>query len=289
MHKNLATAGTLALLISLIFPAAALAQGETPGAPSRIYGEIGAIQGTTLVVESRSGMEQRVRLDDDTSIRSLGGKIRALQDLSVGMKVAVFGRQQGEILFARLIVVRWSNLERRLLRFRGELISLEPARGSLTLKNRQGIQQSFVVTEQTKFHSRGDQVVSYEDLAIGQHLAAVTKADDEHELLHLILLPEIEVDRPRISLRLRGEVVSASSRDLVVETRRGERAEFVLNEDTHLRGASDEGLQVGDRVLVAGYQNDEGIKVAVVVLIRPKFDRDRLPGLRPEAAPPLPQ
>lgn len=269
MRSKIGLIGLFTLVISLGHPLTALAQGNMDGEPVRLAGEISAIQGTTIVVDTFRGDEQRVRVDDDTQFRSLGGEIQGLEDLEIGMKVAVRGSQNGEIVFARWIAVGRLDRPEPFHRFRGEVVSIDSNSHTFTLENRQALQATFEANGETEFHARQGQFDSFEDLELGQRLAVVGRGQQQIIATHVLLMPEFENDRPALSIRLRGEISELGSNRLTVDSLNGDQVEFQLTENTKIRKLGGDDLVEGDKVAVLGFEDEQGSNVAVLVLARP--------------------
>ena len=274
MRNRMAVVGLFALIVSLGFPLTALAQEENPGEPIRLAGEISSIQGTTIVVDTLRGDEQRVRVDDETQFRSLNGEIQSIEDLEAGSKVLVFGSLKGEIVFARVIAAGRLDRPNRIDRFRGEVVSLEADDSSFTLENREGRQATFVVTDDTQYHSSDGQLGTFGDITLGQHLAVISRGQEEKTANHILLLPEADGDRPHLNVRLRGELTGISESRLVIENVEGDRVTFLLTENTKVRKLGGEDLALGDRIRVVGFEDDQANKVAFLVVARPALPRE---------------
>ena len=130
----------------------------------RHAGEVTAVGGTSLTLETRQGEMFTFDVDANTKFLSRDGSVDSLSDVAVGMIAVVSAKQLED---GSYLAVRVAAHERPLvdLKVAGKVSAVDTS--SFTIKARSGQLYTFQVDENTHFRSRHGKVNSLEDLKTG--------------------------------------------------------------------------------------------------------------------------
>ncbi len=275
----------LALLVvasgAVAVPASAAEEG--PQGRFRVAGELTAVDeaGDSIELVSRRGQDWAINLTSETTYRSPGGEVEGPIDLAVGMKVLVLGSWDDGKPVARVVAAAWPRDLKDLGRTRGRVVEVDARQQSFTLETRAGDSLRLLVSDETRFHSRGGEVDGLEDIEPGWHAGALYRETERGlEALRVVVAPP-RSGRPRLDVRARGEIGDVDEGVFTIVTREGERITFHLTEAIVIR-APGGGLTVGMRAWVAGKENDNGEAVALIVVAIRAPKADDLSQLDPE-------
>lgn len=304
MKKALLLVGTAVMLVGLILGGTlpVLAQDEpgnsgaipTPGkgpVPKQIplLGKIAAVGEDSFTVEAWWGSVE-VKVNEDTKYR-IRGKEGSLADLQVGDKAAVFGEKIDGVPTAKLVVVPpkvrecWrAKLHLRRHAIPGKVVHI--GENSLTLETPRG-QIDIMLTDETKYRIKGKEG-SLEDVSRGDRVVVLGKKTDGVFTARLVIVAPGGAKHPKGFLKKRllqhhlrhhaihGEVVAIGSNFLTLSTKRGE-VNIALTEETKYKARTDAGLQeasqedieVGDKLVVIGKRIDEAPTAKLVIILPP--------------------
>lgn len=144
----------------------------------------------------------------------------------------------------------------------GEVIAVED--DSFQVMSFQGEELLFLVKEETRFRKG-----TFADLQPGVKVAVASRGDDHVAIIVAILPPGFEPGG-KFAIRVRGEVtaVDAQAGKFRIQTADGEILTFFVDEKTRYGGQLEDlsDMQVGWKAAVAAREEDEGKKVATVVV-----------------------
>jgi hypothetical protein len=244
----------------------------------RVSGEVTHINNgqDTFTIAIRSGDE--ITFDVDDSTRYLNG-LGELKDLEKGMKVGVLAvaQQEGNPLAKVVVAVELDpNYSRERLAGKVDTVSPE----SLTLIVRGGGAQSFAVMADTQFRSLDGSIEDIQDLESGHVVVVIFEGDETTGYTALGVISTGEALNQAINnlQRAGGEVQSAGGSHLTILTESGERMDFIVGENIHVRGINGEAdlndLKNGMRVMVLYNTDEDGNLVARVIFFG---ERDNAP------------
>jgi hypothetical protein len=120
------------------------------------------VSSRTLSLKDRRGEETTFLVNDETRFRSKNGEISNLEDVEVGMAAVVMAiDEDGACVAIGVGVANKDDLPRFDVKNAGKIVSIDE--DSFTIKIRSGDEVTFLVTEETKYRSRGDRIDSFED------------------------------------------------------------------------------------------------------------------------------
>ena len=282
------------LVVALALPVAAQAQDVTPGERFRLAGEVTGVvlDAQLMLVRTVRGEDWRIQVTDETEFRSPSGEVESLEDIEVGMRVAVSGLLTDDGALASTIAITTGEDSPRLQRAAGTISAVRPEVPTFELEGGDGESWTFLVTDEARFVSRQGTIQGVEDLEPGM-LAAVVYHDRDQALVALRVVVGHEQDRPRMGIRLRGKVTAISATSITIEDREAESTTFLITDSTRIHKRGGGRIEVGDWAMVAGLMNDQGRPVAVLILAAPsKHDRPERPPVRrdrPQRQPRLEQ
>ena len=304
MKKALLLVGTAVMLIGLILggtlpvlaqdepgnsgavPLPALGKGSVPK-QTPLLGKIDAVGEDSFTVEAWWGSVE-VKVNEDTKYRIRGRK-GGLADLQVGNKAAVFGEKIDGVPTAKLVVVPpkvrecWrAKLHLRHHAIPGKVVHI--GENSLILETPRG-QVDIMLTDETKYRIRGKEG-SLEDVSRGDRVVVLGKKIDGVFTARLVIVMPGGAKHPRGFLKKRllqhrlrhhaihGEVVAIGANFLTLSTKRGE-VNIALTEDTKYKARTDEGLQeasqddieLGNKLVVIGKRVDEVPTAKLVIIL----------------------
>lgn len=290
--RGIGIAGTV---LALALPAAVSAAEDEPGAGKfRAAGEVTGVDlsARTFTLHTRAGEDLVITVTDETRFVSRQGDIQGLEDLEAGMKAVVRGEVTADgAHIARSVGVGDPGDRPDHARYAGVVTSV--GERSFSIQPREGGEVTFLVDENTEFHSRDGSVNGLEDLKIGMRVGVGAAVQDDGSLLALNVLAGA-ADRPRprpdVDVRGAGRIVDLGDREFTIETRDGRRMTFAVTEDTLFKSRNGQvgsfgDLEMGMGVAVGGKKSADGQLTAVWVLAGPdRPERDGRPD-RPTREP----
>jgi len=139
----------------------------------KLAGEIKSIDlgGSSFILDTRRGEEVSILVDEQTKFRSREGEINGLEDLQPGVVAVVLAKkEEGGILVALGVAAgTWDQLPHLDLRVAGRV--LQVGEDSFSIKVRDGEQYTLIVTDETRFRSRGGVVQGLEEMRPGMPVA----------------------------------------------------------------------------------------------------------------------
>lgn len=229
---------------------------ENPRDLDRVRGQVSAIEGNVLVLDGPNG-SVRVTTDDSTRVR-VGQQPGSLTDINIDDHLLALGTKQGEtdLLANYVVVVTAEQIKEHLLR--GEVLSLDPAAGVLSVKGSGPKEETWTVqtTEDTKYRVPGVDNPSLADIAVGQQVLVVGRktgdSDNSGVAWRIAVIPAEFKD----SQRLGGKVTGLSGDTFTLS---GPRGDFTVQTSAEtryrIRGGGDAtfaDITVGGKVLVVG-------------------------------------
>ncbi|MEX0787363.1 MAG: DUF5666 domain-containing protein, partial [Anaerolineales bacterium] len=245
--RGVGIAGTV---LALALPAAVSAAEGDPGAGRfRAAGEVTGVDpaASTFTLHTRAGEDLVITVTDETRFVSRQGEIDGLEDLEAGMKAFVRGEVTADgAHIAKTVGVGNPGDRPDHARYAGAVTSVGDR--SFSIQPREGGEVTFLVDENTEFHSRDGSVNGLEDLRIGMHVGVGAAAQDDGSLLALNVLAAHRPDRPRpdVDVRGAGRIVDLGDRELTIETRDGRRLTFAVTEDTVFKSRNGQVSSFGD-------------------------------------------
>jgi len=226
-----------------------------------LAGTLAEISRDTLVVETGHG-PATVHVDDETVVRIPGVEDPDLDNLEVGMRVAVKGTLNLDgSLQAHVVAARAGSRQGRL---RGEVLAVEG--DTFTLRTARDRELTVLTDETTEFRVPGVEDPSIADLEVGDKVAGegVIEQGGTARATLVVVLPEQVA-------RLAGEVAAIEGTTLVLDTPGGQ-VDVLTDADTVLRipGVEDpslEDIKVGDKIAAAGTWEDETTFHAIGVAV----------------------
>ncbi len=260
------------LLAGLLLAATGTAWAEEPAARIALRGQVAAIEGATLLVNTPAGEEQRVVTNEGTRFWIPGTRDPSLADVDVGDYVGVWGEMNEEgDLGASVVIVVPAELAQRRFVVQGQVTAVN----GLTIAVDTGQGERLVVTdESTRFLIPGVEDPGIRDVSVGDPLLALGRPDGEGNLAARVVAVVTPGQVRRHTIRglitdIRGDSVTLLARrgEVLVET----------NEDTIFRipGVEDPGiddLNVRDLIVVVGTWNaDQEVFSARAVTLIPRW------------------
>jgi hypothetical protein len=226
-----------------------------------LAGTLAEISRDTLVVEIGHG-PATVHVDDETVVRIPGVEDPGLDDLEVGMRVAIKGTLNLDgSLQAHVVAARAGSRRGRL---RGEVLAVEG--DTFTLRTARDRELTVLTDETTEFRVPGVEDPTIVDLEVGDKVAGegVIEQDGTARATLVAVLPEQVA-------RLAGEVAAIERTTLVLNTPGGQ-VDVLTDADTVLRipGVEDpslEDIKVGDKISAVGTWEDETTFHAIGVAV----------------------
>ena len=287
--------GIVGTVLALTLPAGVSAAEDDPEAGRfRAAGEVTGVDpaSSTFTLHTRAGEDLVITVTDETRFVSRQGEIQGLEDLEAGMKAVVRGEVTADgAHIAKMVGVGTPGDRADHKRYAGAVTSVGDS--SFSIQPRDGGEVTFLVDENTEFHSRDGSVNGLDDLKIGMHVGVGAAVQDDGSLLALNVLAAHRPDRPRpdVDVRGAGRIVDLGDREFTIETRDGRRMTFAVTEVTAFKSRNGQvssfgDLEIGLGVAVGGVKSADGQLTAVWVLAGPdRPERDA----RPDRPTPEPQ
>jgi len=287
MMSRLGKAVVVAIVVLLVFPLAAFAEGESPEADVRVAGEITAVDvaASVFTLHTRKGEDLRFQVDESTKFHSRSGEVDGLEDLQPGMMAGVAAKtlDDGSLLALRVAV----GAKEDRVRVAGVITGIVPGQGTFTLETREGEAWEFQTSERTRFRSRDGSVQDIHDLKKDMHVVVVAIKGEDGQWLALLVAAGSPEDRPRDGELLAGEIVALGVDSITLEKRDGGTVIVFVVEATVFKsrdGSVDsfDDLEVRMMAAIGAHEEDGQLVAAWVAAGNPaERTRDRLEdGLR---------
>lgn len=234
---------------------------ETDAELTRVAGQVTAVEGSTVTLNTRSEEGVSVFTDPDTIFYMPDLEEPGVEDIEVGMLIEVAGFLDGEDLQAILVACRQGERRARLM---GQVSSVEDS--SLSLEIRDSRRITLSVDAETAFHVTDVEDASLADVPVGARAIVEIEAQGGvPRALTVVVWPEEPA-------RVGGTVIEIEGKTLRLETEQGE-VEAITGMATLVRipdveAPSLDDIQPGDRALCAGSWEDESTFSALVVVAR---------------------
>ncbi len=246
------------VLVGVLLTTAGTAWAEESAERGALRGQVAAIEGDTLLVNTVSGEERSVIAGEDTRLRIPGVREPSIEDIEVGDYVGAWGEinEDGQLL-ATVVVILPSEMAPRRFLVLGHVAAMEGQ--TLTVETGQG-ERMVVTDDATRFRIPGVEGPGLEDVSVGDPILALGRPDDEGNLLARVvaIVTPGQVRRHTI----RGVIEGIEGDTIGLLTRQGE-VRVVTDKETNFRipGAEDPGLddlEVRDLIVVLGTWEAEG-------------------------------
>ena len=283
MSKKIFIPISVALLVAIIaglwVSTESFAQED--GFPARlrrarpVVGQVTAVSGDQFTIEKRDGKEITFLVDESTRYTNKEKAELSIDDLEIGLWVAVAApKGSEEEPVARVVVLLPENLNpSQMTGFRGSILSVDMSGNQFTLQTQKGVKTTFEVDSSTIYKG---EATTFSGLQEGMSAGVAAKELEDGSLLAQI----IRTGYP-ISKHL-GEITAVSLEDstLTLRTSRGqEELTFKVDENTRFRSKDQsveslEDLQPGMVCVVVARGQGDAIPVASIV---GAADKDNLP------------
>ena len=285
MKKKINIVVLLVAVCALTIASAVSAEENTPEGRIRLIGQVTNVDATTssFAMETRSGEEKTIIVNEGTKYRSPDGKIQKFDDLARGMQVSVIAVEQGNgTNLAKIIGATKFTSERDTIRVIGEITGVVAPNGSFSLRARDDRILRFETDESTRYRSQDGAIEGLEDLEPGMKALVVARPPEDGSPIALIVAAGKIDDLPPIR-QYKGEVSSVDpGQDLfTILTEDDQELEFKISERTKLRSpdgdvTSVDHLRSGMRIQIGAIANEDGDLTPLIIIAgspqRPGFD-----------------
>ena len=202
----------LVTVCALTLTSAVSAEENAPEGRDRLIGQVTHVDAITssFEMETRSGEEKTVVVNEGTKYRSPGSKIQKFDDLARGMQVIVIAVEQGNgKTLAKIIGAANFPPERDTIRVIGEITGVVVPNGSFSLRARDDRIVRFETDERTRFRSQDGAIKGLEDLVPGMKALVVARQSEEGSPIALLIAAGRIDDLPPIR-QYKGEVSSVN-------------------------------------------------------------------------------
>jgi hypothetical protein len=210
MKGKLRAAVFLALVFALMASSIVYAEPDPPPRQIRVMGEVTQVDSESnfFLLRARGGNEFRFVVDHSTQFRSPNGKVKSLSELRPGMHALVVALEQFDgTLLARVIATDGIEKPRELIRSTGEIIQVDVAAGTFSLKRPDGEVLRFQTGERTQFRSRDGSIDGVEDLKPGMVALVVAVKLEDGGLFAVLVAAGERGEVPAIK-EFRGEIAA---------------------------------------------------------------------------------
>jgi hypothetical protein len=260
------------VLMGMLLTATGTAWAEEPAQRGALRGQVVAVERDTLLVNTPSGEERTVIVDEDTRLRIPGVADPSLADVDVGDHVAAWGAlsEDGDLLARVMIVVPAEMAQRRNV-VQGRVTDVEGL--TITVETDQG-ERIVITDESTRFVIPGVEDPGIRDVAVGDPILALGRPDEEGNLLARVVAIVTAGQVQRHTLR--GVITAIEGDTIGLLTRRGD-VRVLTDRETIFRipGVEDPGLddlEVRDQILVVGtWDPEEELFSARAVTLIPRW------------------
>ena len=157
------------------------------------------------------------------------------------------------------------------MRHAGTVTGVDAAASSFTLNTRQGEDLTFVVNDDTKFHSRNGEIENLTDLQTDMLAIVIAHPQGDGTLLAIRVAAGSPDDLPNFDVKAGGHITAIGIDSFTVQPQDGDELTFLVSEETNFRspGGSIHGLEdleVGMVALVGGDDLGAGEYLAKLVI-----------------------
>jgi hypothetical protein len=236
-----------------------------------IKGEVIAIDGDVLTVETEQRGEITVQTDARTRYRAPNDDNASLADIQVGDTIAARGRftDQGT-LRARMVLIVPPELADDV---RGKVTAIDG--DTITIEDRDGDAVEIVTSADTKFHLRGKPDASLDDVEVGMLLGAAGEFDANGALI----ARQVVAGEPRQPLKggpiAGGKVAEVNAGEIVLSYPDGSTLTVTTDASTLFITRGEGGptlgslsdVSAGARIVAMGVPSDDGGSLAARVIM----------------------
>jgi len=248
------------------------AWAQEPMGREALRGQVVAIDGNVLLVNTASGEERRVIVGEETRLFFPGVREPSLEDIEVGHYVGAWGEvdEDGDLL-ARVVVVVPAALARRGYVVQGQVAAIDGR--VLTVETPRG-ERMVITGEETRFIIPGVEQPTIEDVQVGDPLLALGRPDGEGNLVARVVAVVTPGQVRRHTVR--GVITALEGETIGLLTGRGD-VRVLTDDETVFRiplvedpGIDD--LNVRDLVLAVGtWHAEDGVFSARAVTLIPRW------------------
>jgi hypothetical protein len=246
------------VLVGVLLTTVGTAWAEESTERGALRGQVGAIEGDTLLVNTASGEERSVIVGEDTRLRIPGVREPSVEDIEVGDYVGAWGEitEDGDLLATAVVVIPSEIAQRRWV-VQGHVTAVDGQ--TLTVETRQG-ERIVVTDDSTGFRIPGVEDPGLDDVSVGDPILAFGRPDEEGNLLARVvaIVTPGQVQRHTI----RGVIEGIEGDTIGLLTRQGEvRVETDRETTFRIAGVEDPGLddlEARDLILATGTWEVEG-------------------------------
>jgi hypothetical protein len=246
------------VLVGVLLSATGIAWAEGSTERGALRGQVVAVEGDTLLVNTLSGQERSVVVGEDTRLRIPGVREPSIEDIEVGDYVGAWGEiDEGGDLLATVVGVIPSEIAQRRWVVQGHVTAMEGQ--TLTVETRQG-ERIVVTDDSTHFRIVGVEDPGLEDVSVGDPILALGRPDEEGNLLAraVAIVTPGQVRRHTI----RGVIEGIEGNTISLLTGQGEvRVETDRETTFRIPGVEEPGLddlEEKDLILVVGAWEVDG-------------------------------
>ncbi len=246
------------VLVGVLLTTAGTAWAQESTERGALRGQVVAVEGDTLLVNTLSGEERTVIVGEGTRLRIPGVQEPTLENVEVGDGVGAWGEinEDGDLLATAVVIVPAEMAQRRFLVW-GRVTAMEGQ--TLTVETRQG-ERIVVTDDSTHFRIAGVEDPGLDDVSVGDTIMALGRPDEEGNLLArgVAIVTPGQVRRHTI----RGVIADIEGNTIGLLTGQGEvRVETDRETTFRIPGVEEPGLDdldARDLILVVGAWEVEG-------------------------------
>jgi len=277
MKKKIYIVVLLVSVCALTITSAVSAEENPPEGRVRLFGQVTHIDATTssFEMETRSGEEKTILVNEGTKYRSPGGEVQKLDDLARGMHVIVIAVEQGNSTTLAKKIIGAANLppERDTMRVIGEITGVVAPNGSFSLRARDDRILRFETDERTRYRSQDGAIEGLEDLELGMKALVVARHSEEGSPMALLVAAG-KIDDLQPIRQYKGEVSSVNYGQglFTVLTEDDLELEFKISERTKFRSrdgdiSSVNHLRSGMRIQIGSIVNEDGELIPLIIIV----------------------
>jgi len=260
------------VLAGMLLTSTATAWAQEPTGREGLRGQVAAIEGNVLLVNTASGGERSVIVGDETRLFLPGVQEPSLEDIEAGQYIGAWGErnEEGDLL-ARAVLLVPEELARRGRVTQGRVTAID---GLVLTVETLGGERSVITEEETRFFVPGVEGPGIDDIQVGDPLLALGRPDEEGNLIARLVAAVTPGQVRRHTIR--GVINALEDETIVLLTGRGE-VRVLTDDQTVFRipGVGDpclDDLQIGDRVLVVGtWDAEEEVSDVRTVALIPRW------------------
>ncbi len=243
---------------------------NSPGAT--IKGEITAIDGDALTVQTEQRGATTVQITGRTRFRAKGDPNFTLADLKVGDVIAAQGRFTGDkTLEARRVILVPADLADTA---RGKVTAIDG--GTITIEDKDGSAIEVVTSEDTKFRVKGVEDATLADVKVDMLLGAAGRFDASGSLIAGQVLAGPMPERKGQGGPIQGgEVSEVNGGEIVIDYIDGSSLTVTTDATTLVIQRGNDGpatgslsdVTAGSRIVVMGTPSSDGSRIAARVIL----------------------